>query len=237
MRTLWTFGDSYTADYFIPHQGQYPDKNNYEKYMDWRGGTLPKVWSTLLSEKLNVNLKNLGIGGSSNYTIFNKFIESLYNINENDVLIFGWTNILRYQAANEVLNKIVDIIPNGEKLNFSQITLDEMLYNRSQPSWIKEVHSWIRLINNWCKLKNVKVFHWNADPCLFLDINEDNLIMAKSPHIDLCGYANSGEHYDGGVTVGTIYHETNGVVEDGHHGEHGHKMMCNIIYNEIKNLI
>jgi hypothetical protein len=32
MRTLWTFGDSYTADYFIPHQGQYLDKNNYEKY-------------------------------------------------------------------------------------------------------------------------------------------------------------------------------------------------------------
>lgn len=234
MRNLWTFGDSYTAHFYVPPDSKEP-KNAYVKYKDWRGGTLPKIWAELLSEKLDINLINKAVGGSSNYNMFNLFVDSINDIKENDIIIFGWTSVLRYRIASD--NIFEEVQPNTNREHFSKQTMEEILYNRSQPAWLKEVHDWIRLINDYCKLKNVKVFHWTSDIFLFRNIELDNMISPRAPDGDLLGYTNSPIHYENGISKGTIYFETNGEVDDGHQGEFGHIVTFKTIYNHIKNLI
>ena len=57
MGTLWTFGCSFTAEY--NPVGDKFVRNNYDEYKDWRGGTLPDVWPTLLGKKLNLKVKKV----------------------------------------------------------------------------------------------------------------------------------------------------------------------------------
>ena len=72
MNTLWTFGDSFTAEYFPVDDPSQP--SNYDKFKEYRGGNLPEIWPSLLSKKLGLKLENKGVGGDSNYGIFNQFI-------------------------------------------------------------------------------------------------------------------------------------------------------------------
>jgi hypothetical protein len=72
MSTLFTFGCSFTEDFerviettkysdFIPAQRRYVENH--------LNGRIPKSWPQLLSEKLDLYLKNYGVGGMSNYHI------------------------------------------------------------------------------------------------------------------------------------------------------------------------
>ena len=81
MNTLFTFGCSYTADF------ETNNIENYLKYKEYRGGLYPKSWPTLLSEKMGMNVKNYGIGGTGNQSIFEQFCIHCDEINENDVVI------------------------------------------------------------------------------------------------------------------------------------------------------
>lgn len=233
---LWVFGDSYTAEYYIPKFNNTLQKNSYEKYRDWRGGTLPKIWPILLGEKLNLEVRNIAKGGSSNYCIFDQFIKVLDEINTNDILIFGWANILRYRAADTNGNYLYNIIPNGTT-PFSKNTTDEILYNRSNSAWVGEVLNWIKLIDSYSGLKNIKSYHWASDGTILKGLKKDNLITVPIPFEDLCGYVNSDINYKDGISKSTIHQETNGEVKDGHHGEFGHKLMCDFIYNKFNKKI
>ena len=72
MRTLWTFGCSFTAEYDPIDGIFFPFENDFDKYKKWRGGNLPPVWPTILGDKLNCKVMNCAVGGSSNYNIFNQ---------------------------------------------------------------------------------------------------------------------------------------------------------------------
>ena len=52
MRTLWTFGCSFTAEYDPIDGIFFPFENDFDKYKKWRGGNLPSVWPTILGDKL-----------------------------------------------------------------------------------------------------------------------------------------------------------------------------------------
>ena len=55
MNKLWTFGCSFTSDYnFTPYQGQVNQMINYK---EWRNGSEPELWATLLAKKLNLEEK------------------------------------------------------------------------------------------------------------------------------------------------------------------------------------
>ena len=78
--TLHTFGDSYT-------EGQ-------------RGGNLPKSWSEILGEKLNMEVKNYGIGGNSNPQIFDDVCNKSHEFNKGDIVIINWTYKDRFRWAS-----------------------------------------------------------------------------------------------------------------------------------------
>lgn len=230
MNTLWTFGCSYTAAYHPLYSGD--ELSNYGKYKEWRGGNLPKIWPELLSEKLNLNLENKAEGGSSNYKIFRQFIDEVDDIKEGDVVIIGWTNVLRFVIADERIGKFRDVLPSDldnpvYDLCISKEALSEIMVNRINKVWDKEVSGWIKLINLYLGKNNVKVFHWKStDSSIFDGMDTNDNIMYNQMIFHIL----STHIYNGKVT---IRDETNNEVNDGHFGEYGHKSQSDYIYQFI----
>jgi hypothetical protein len=141
MNTLHTFGCSFTA-FFVEGRKEYKD------YMDFRGGAFPKIWSELLSERMGLKLSNNGVGGSSNYDIFQSFCDNLVKIKKNDIVIIGWSFKERFRLVNETHDLFIKVDAgfNTELLNVSENTIDEILCNRMSKKWCEEVHSWEKAI-------------------------------------------------------------------------------------------
>jgi hypothetical protein len=160
MKTLWTFGCSFTAEYYpVDHKFI---RSHYDDYKDWRGGTLPDVWPTLLGKKLNLEVKNMAFGGDSNYSIFDQFLNVVDLIREGDMVIFGWTHVVRFQAANpdsrNGFNQILPSITDYPETGLSIKTVEEILVNRSNSIWIKEVLNWIKFINLYMEKSKINIF-------------------------------------------------------------------------------
>lgn len=156
MATVWTFGDSLTAEY----DEQYEWSRNYIK---WKGYK-PDVYGNIISKKLNLNLINKGVGGSDNYSIFQTFCDVSDKIKNDDIIIFGWSSPVRFRLAmNE--KKWQVFLPNYSKNNtnvegVSVSTIEETIINRTSIKFVEEVNSWIKLIDH--TLKDVTHVHWTT---------------------------------------------------------------------------
>jgi lysophospholipase L1-like esterase len=190
MGTVWTFGDSLTAEF----------DERYEwsgDYIKWKGYK-PKVYANVISEKLNLDLINLGVGGNDNYSIFQSFCDVSDKIKNDDVVIFGWSSPIRFRLAmNEKKWKI--ILPKyiENNLNIDGITINtinEILLNRDSFMFVQEVNSWIKLIDY--ALKDITHVHWTT-----FDHRIDAHMIRN---------------------LDNIRKETNGLIDDGHFSEKGH---------------
>lgn len=241
MNKLWTFGCSFTAEY-NPIDGLFfPFENNYDKYRKYRGGKLPHVWVDLLADKINYEPYNCAIGGSSNNTIFNQFINVSDLIKENDILIFGWTSLTRFPMVHLNEDIMINLLPNATNYGdagLSKNTMEEILVNKSHKLWVNEILNWIKLINLYCREKNVEVYHWTSDEIIFDQhskfIDEKYIVPEHNENnkTNLLGFLNLPQHF-GGVLKARIVEETNGEVIDDHMGEYGHMNQCNYFYNHI----
>lgn len=190
MATVWTFGDSFTA----PLSEDYDWSNQYIK---WKGYT-PKVYADIISEKLNLDSNNLGVGGCDNYSIFQSFCDVSDKIKNDDIVIFGWSSPIRFRLARNE-RRWETFLPNYSK-NYTEIdgisidTVNEMLVNRGSIKFVEEVNSWIKLIN--LTLKDITHVHWTTF---------DKRLNA---------------HMIRGLEE--IRRETNGLIDDGHFSEKGH---------------
>ena len=224
MNTLFTFGCSYTASFESDNIG------NYLKYKEYRGGTFPKSWPILLSEKIGMNIKNYGIGGTGNQSIFEQFCIHCDEINENDVVIIEWSFIHRYRMALQ--NSWYHLTlgrPTIEK--FNEIN-DTIIENRTNDLYVDEIFNFIKLINQFSKSKKFKVFYWFADDEMKKRLSKDMIDIEKyiSWEMSIRGHTS----FCGGIT---IKEETNNVVNDTHFGELGHQIQSDIIYDYIKQYI
>lgn len=240
MKKLWVFGDSYTAEYYPV--GEHFTISNYDHYKAYRGGHLPDVWPTILGKKLESEVKNLGVGGSSNTNIFLSFLDVCDQFEENDRVIIGWSNNKRFVAANFRDNNLNNILPCDSDFPdtlLSKNTIDEIFYNRTHPVWHKEIYGWIKIVNLYCDLKKVKVHHWTSDYDMGAEFNKfddekyinvldsENRGLGLMERISEINYEKNGTH-------SRIVHETNFVVDDGHFGEFGHIAQADFFYNFIK---
>jgi hypothetical protein len=158
--TLWTFGDSNTAGHGCHSGDEY-----YEKYYKSGDG----IWPVWLSDKLNVELKNLGKNGSSNDTIIDTIIGKWEKINSGDYVFIGMTHPHRFDVP--INNHFESIVHDFSKsktenglmndefetiINFQYYFADNILYKNRQIKrfeWIKKL-----LIQRGCK----KVILWNV---------------------------------------------------------------------------
>jgi hypothetical protein len=150
MSTLWTFGDSFTEGHGCRTEDEY--YKNYSKTGD-------KIWPVLLSELLNVNLVNCGVGGYSNDMIFDSIIDNWLKIKKNDYVFIGLTYSHRFDVpfGNKLKSIVHDFrdanLTTEESqtiINFQHYFSDNILYKNRQHkrfNWIKGL-----LISKECNL-------------------------------------------------------------------------------------
>jgi hypothetical protein len=200
MNNLWTFGDSLTASF--------NELNSWSnKYISWKGYK-PDVYGDIISKTLGLNLNNLGVGSSDNYSIFQSFCDVSNKIKEGDLLIFGWSSPIRFRMVTNN-KKWCSVLPSTDVSYFNKMenvstnALTEILLNRDNLLYIEEVNSWVKMINN--SFKNFNIIHWNAF---------DNRISSI---------------YVSGLE--TIKDETNNEIIDKHFSEGGQKRLSEILLN------
>jgi len=203
-KTLWTYGDSFTES-FDTAKGAF---FWVDEYVAWKG-YIPKVYGEIISDEMEMELVNLGRGGTDNYSIFQSVCDSANLINSNDVIIIGCSSCTRFRLVNKFDNWI-SIIPmlnrNIRNLeDVSNTTLEEVLINRTKAKYAYEVHSWIKLLN--IAFPNNLIIHWSP-----LD-----RIVSKN--------------YIGNLT--NITKETNKNIINDHYGEVGHRQLAKIFIDMI----
>ena len=194
MNTLWTFGDSFTEGHGCRMEDEY--YKNYWKSED-------KIWPVYLSELLDANLINCGVGGISNDMILDSMIDNWSEIKENDYVFIGVTYPHRFDVPiNNKLHSIVHDFKDANLkkeeietiINFQHYFSDNILYKNRQYkrlNWVKEL-----LISKGCKL----VALWDVQ----IDIKN----------------------------LETITGATNGKISNGHLSYSGHKLLAQIFYKK-----
>jgi len=204
---LWTFGDSFSESFNISGDWKY-------KYLDWKG-YIPKTFSEIISEDLNLTDMNMAKSASDNYTILQRVCNTISQIKPEDVIIIGWSQINRFRLATPY-GRWKHMIPNGKwestggdyvigLKDISKNTLIEIFCNREDGLYTNEVRSWVELLN-YTFLKNT-IIQW-------------------SPFKEILIYNNI-------TNLTTITEETKGVVNDYHYSEEGHVQLA----NELKKIL
>jgi len=211
MNRLWVFGDNSSCIF-----GKTKERR-FEYYRRYRNGNFPSSWSEILSNKLDFKLNNYAVAGQSNYDIFEWFCKMSTNLQENDIVLIGWSFVQRFRLYDEHSMDYITIRPNA--LTHSNVptllngisldTVNQTLENRNNSKWIEEVNNWEILINNYCQLKKCKVFYWSFDEKL----NKQHYIGGLHPNF---------RDYLISIGAEDITKETNGQLIDNNFGEKGH---------------
>ena len=164
---LYVIGDSFTATIESHYKG---GSEWFLKYFNYKE-EIPKTFSEILSEYYDIEFVNLGFNGVSNQTIYSTFLKECHRFKKNDIVIIGWTSIMRFKLANQ-LNNLVDVIafahhpsPNED---ISVNTIEEVAKNRgSYNVYWTEVENYIKSINKM--FPDNRIYNWTwVSPELFL---------------------------------------------------------------------
>jgi hypothetical protein len=249
MNNLFTFGCSFTEDFTHFVDIDVLNYNTRTEYIHkFCEGNPPDTWTDVLGKLLKYNTINLGalnasksdlipkISGNSNESIFNNFCHVVNQINHGDIVIIQWSFIERFQWADESYKRMITILPNQYPNNKSDV-FDEIVINKSHDLWIDELFIKEKLINECANAKGFKVFYWSIDDKIYnrkYDIvkNKNNYLLlnklnGKNSILDLI-YNNGGN---------AITFETNNEIVDSHFGKSAHKVLGELIYNDIRNKI
>jgi len=238
MSTLWTFGCSFTGEYH-PLAFSNGKPNNYTKFKEYRGGELPEVWPHRLAKLLNLDCKNLGMGGAANAQIFLEFCNYCNEFNQDDIVVVGWTQLARFIIPENFYSESCGFTPvhpsgfhhfNKEQNGISNETLGEMIVEKSNPLWATVIYDWQDLMVDFAKSKKFHIFFWSSDSKIIYDDihklrNRKNYLLTNAKG-GVIGYITRM----GGKT---IEKETKGVVQDYHLGDSGHQKQAELFYENI----
>lgn len=222
MNTLFTFGCSFTSDYFKPTNLE------YEKL---RGGSLPDVWPIVLSKKLNFELRNYGEPSIGNDQIFHNFCKHADEIKENDIVIIGWSFTYRHRWLNLKNQQWMTVgLGTTDSELISQSTNDEICINRSYPPYVDDVYNYEKLIDLYSESKKFKTYYWSGDKEIIYKQPKEKLNNSKYIANEFVreGEIPFDEVYRRGGQL--IITETNGQIKDYHMGESGHRIMAELFY-------
>jgi hypothetical protein len=251
MNKLIVFGDSNSLPFF-------GNEIETEKYRQYKGGTLPKGWMEILSEKMNLNLVNHSKMGLCNSNIFQIICDKIRYVQPNDVVIIGWTFKMRYQVVSvydggfcSFSNVLPSFLP--EHTSLSPETMSEFLVHKNHDFWVNEVYSYEKIITHLSEIVGFKVYFWSFDEEIgksYKNNTNMNYYLGKENLLDyyhsdsykklntkiqdewdfvLFGFWRHLEQ----LGMKQICDETNGEVNDGHIDELGHIILADLFYYQI----
>ena len=194
---VWIFGDSFSTPFDDFSMGPWS-----KEYIEWKG-YVPKTFGDNIADKLNTEVRHFGVGGSDNDTIFESIIKNAPEFKKDDIVIVGWSCIVRFRLVNSY-NKFQYILPNynNSKMmkNVSETAINEILVNRANPMYFEEFKIRFDFLN-WL-LRDMKLIQWTAWSANF-QTNKYVINFAKE-------------------FKPNIHRETKGAVNDTHYSELGH---------------
>ncbi len=203
MRKLWIFGDSYSIQWDETHP-----------YSVWKGYT-PKNFADRVSERLEIECINHAHSGWSNYDIFESICENVDKISSDDIVIVGWSGLLRFRMAHPKFNQWISFQPNNWDViqkagfvidGFSESTCNEIIYNRSHSElYKKEILNWINLLKHTFKSNTFINWTWSRYDWELTDIPYE-----------------------------VITNESNGEISDWHWSEKGHLDFSEWVLSKIE---
>jgi hypothetical protein len=241
MSTLYTFGCSFTED-FDPFV-EYPNTTRYEYIMKYHNGIVPKSWTQIMSNQLNVELKNYGgihgffsktgAEGNCNFSIFNNICQASKDFKKNDIVIIEWTYMERFKWADFETFRLTSILPNQIPDEYDKNTLESILINRTNKLWIEELFKYQILLDRLADGIGLHIYYWTVDKNIVRykidDIKNDkkwllsNMLEIENTYQDII-------EKNGGLR---IMDETNGLIMDDHLGSSGHEVLANLFLNYI----
>jgi hypothetical protein len=194
---VWIFGDSYSAPFDNFEMGPWS-----KEYINWKG-YVPKTFGDNIADKLNTEVRNLALGGSDNDTIFELIIKNAPEFKKDDIVIVGWSDIVRFRLVND-FNKFDFVVPNKSNSEIisdvSETTINEILVNRTNPMYFEEFKIRFDFLN-WL-LKDITFIQWTAWGG-HLQTNKYVIRFSKENKT-------------------SVNLETNGIINDTHYSELGH---------------
>lgn len=180
---IYVFGDSYSENPNIDGRSTYI--NDYFKYK----GRKTKFYTQLLSEELKHEVKNFAKGGACNDYMFMEFMKNYKKIKPEDIVIFGWADILRILVPK---NGIWISNTHGTDV-LSKNSIEELFLMRSDPLFTERQLQIIDFIDN-CLSSDITTIHWTwstipPENCLTIRYETNGEIMdghySEEGHHDL----------------------------------------------------
>lgn len=252
---MYCFGDSYTEGYkndmsFWPYDA-------YRHYLKTSAQNMPKIWSEILGDLLDIETYNFAKGGASNQEIFFKICEYANQLKSGDIVIINWTYIQRCLwviddvSDDDFSNHLFSISPQqGEyfdKNGLYKNSWNTIAVNRMEFSYTYEIKRYIEIINTLSKSIGFTVYYWFTDDYLFnniskiLNVNTKNFIMNDlikeyDSSKDERGFCCIPFNIFGKYGAKTIRQDSNNQADDSMHlGGTGHIVQAKFFYSYITN--
>ena len=207
MKTLWTFGDSFTFGH-----GCRPDGPLSEYYHNYKIET-DDIWPNHLGKKINAEVKNFGKCGASNDFIIDCIIDQWNFIKEDDVVIIGVTYHSRFDVPlknRTVLSTIYwgfeDLSEfEGEEREHMETLVNFQYYFANHELYKKRHLKRYNFLNKLLNEKKVTTFIWDV------------------------------EYYQHTTRFEKIATATNGKIDDWHFSFKGHEDFSDMVYKKVIN--
>jgi len=206
---LWVFGDSFNAVYRTEEFGkQYIDYLGYE----------PPTFSEIIAKQSDLELVNMAMGGSDNYSILETLCENSDKIGDDDYIIVGWTDHARYRVVYDkkwrnFLSSPTIPQDTDDFLYINQNVISEIAVKRLNNKFVlSEVCNWTKLLK---KMYRSKILFWTWHipyPCNY--IIHPNNYLPKVMNM--------------GITI-----DTKGEIIDGHLNKDGHVLLAELFYETL----
>ena len=239
--TLWVFGDSFTENSNVSiHKSEW-----WFDYLKFKGKKYIKVWSEILSESLDANLHNFGVGGVGNDYIFHQFIKNLHKIKENDTVIIQWSYLSRFSfpfGKNSSFDisdldslELFHVVDNDHykiRPKFLSDTVHYLLSVRNSYDFLQQLEKRIKFIIQHCNENKIKLVFWTIEdlieeqlapsyPNYFLNIKNSFRLDDFFEDSDL----------NPSSLIKDISEDTGGLIKNYHLCDSGHIFISKILYD------
>lgn len=249
MPNLWTFGDSFTRGHGM--NGEIPEYKNADSNL---------IWSNLLANQLEYDLKNISANGLPNETIIHNLIHFLNQFQKDDIIIIESSTMGRMVVPvpdsrfnNAKVHPFYihqNTIASEPEVYLNHFTEDELKhiigffenFILDGFYYTNEIKSLIALAK-YLNEKNIvrKVIFWNLFPIESagkLTIQSIYKDRKELESIYLKNHSGNDTYKYGWLSLFqqhnmTIYSDTNGEINDLHLSKNGHNIFFRLLLTEL----
>lgn len=222
-KNLWVFGDSYSYRWELPAPHRESGQHDYTKYFLDKYDRTPTHFSDVLNNEFHFSeVFNLSDRGSDNYSILEKIGNYIVDIEPNDYVVIGWSEVTRYRVVwkKQNANFWYRLFPNTPDNEWIEINKSHPIHTIHRDSYLtyKEIKHWQNIL---LKALPKNVLFWTP-------FWNDSMRKLNVPYLNVNELRISGK-------LTTIKEQTNGEQLDSHFSSEGMESIGEWMIDKFKN--